>query len=90
MEEWYSAVHKLKDDSEDPKSTREFCFHVYHDLMFIKNYRKIKEKDKFRNRKGPEFEAWTTELMDEFSQELITEVLSDDTFWSLTLKNTIG
>jgi hypothetical protein len=75
---------------EDPKHTRKFCFQVFHDLMFIKQNRKLKEKEKFRQRKGPEFDAWTTELQDEFSQELITEVLSDDTFWNLTLKNTLG
>jgi hypothetical protein len=90
MEEWYSSVRKLKDDSEDPKHTREFCFQVYHDLMFIKQNRKLKEKEKFRNRKGPEFEAWTTELQSEYSSELITEVLSDDPFWNLTLKMTLG
>jgi hypothetical protein len=90
MEAWYSAVHKLKDQSEDPKHTRDFCFRVYHDLMFIKQNRKIKEKEKFYQRKGAEFEAWTTELQDEYSQELITEVLSDDTFWKLALENTLG
>ena len=90
MEEWYSIVRNLKDESEDPKYTREFCFHVYHDLMFIKQNRKLKDKAKFRDRKGPEFEAWTTELEEEYSSELITTVLSDDTFWSITLKNTLG
>lgn len=90
MEAWYSEVRKLKDESEDPKHTREFCFRVYHDLMFIKQNRKLKDKDKFYARKGPEFDSWTTELQDEYSQELITEVLSDDKFWELTLKNTLG
>ena len=90
MEEWFSIVRKLKDESEDPKHTREFCFQVYHDLMFIKNNRKLKDKAKFRDRKGPEFEAWTTELESEFSSEMITEVLSHDDFWNSTLKNTLG
>jgi hypothetical protein len=87
MEAWYSAVHKLKDDSEDPKYTREFCFRVFHDLMFIRLNRKLKDKQKFVNRKGPEFEAWTTELEGEYSQEMITAILSDDEFWSATMKN---
>ena len=82
MEEWYSAVRKLKDDSEDPKHTREFCFRVYHDLMA----RKIKDKTKFRNRTGPDFESWTTELHEEYTQEMITAILSDDEFWGATLK----
>lgn len=90
MEDWYSAVRQLKDESEDPKLTRELCFHIYHDMMFIKLNRKLKEKDKFRNRKGAEFEAWTTELEDEYSQELITHVLSYDPFWTETIKNTLG
>lgn len=90
MDAWYSIVHKLKDESEDPKLTREFCFRVYHDLMFIKQYRKLKEKDKFRNRKGAEFEGWTSELLESYSQELITNVLSDDAFWKTTIELTLG
>lgn len=87
MEAWYSAVRKLKDDSEDPKHTREFCFRVYHDIVFIKQNRKLKDREKFRSRKGPEFESWTTELEEEYTQALITAVLSDDEFWSETMKN---
>jgi len=90
MEDWYSIVRRLKDESEDPKHTREFCFQVYHDLMFIKFNRKLKDKEKFIKRKGPEFDSWTNELQDEFSQELITEVLSDDIFWRKTLEHTLG
>jgi hypothetical protein len=90
MEEWYSIVRRLKDESEDPKHTRDFCFQVYHDLMFIKFNRKLKDKEKFINRKGPEFDSWTNELQNEFSQELITEVLSDDKFWRKTLDHTLG
>jgi hypothetical protein len=82
MEAWYSAVRKLKDESEDPKYTRDFCFHVYHNLI----QRKIKDKKKFRERRGPDFESWTTELNEEYSQEFITSILSDDEFWNATLK----
>ena len=82
MEAWYSAVRKLKDESEEPKDTRDFCFHVYHNLI----QRKIKDKKKFRDRKGPEFESWTTELNDDYSQEFITSILSDDDFWSATME----
>jgi len=90
MEEWYSIVRKLKDESEDAKHTRDFCYEVYHDLMYIKQNRKLKDKEKFYNRKGHEFEAWTDELADTYSQDLITAVLSDDVFWKTTLKITLG
>jgi hypothetical protein len=90
MEAWYSTVRNLKDESEDAKLTRDFCFDVYHDLMYIKQNRTLKEKDKFRNRMGVEFDTWTNELLDSYSQEMITEVLSDDAFWNATLAVTFG
>ena len=90
MEEWYSAVRKLRDVSEDSKLTRDLCFHIYHDLMYIKLNRKLKDKQKFRERKGHEFDAWTTELAEGYGSELISEVISDNEFWNLTLKHTIG
>ena len=89
MEAWYSAVRKLKDESEDPKYTREFCFDVYHDLMFIKQNRRLKDKEKFRNRKGIEFDAWTSELSHKYSSELISIIISDDEFWNETMKITL-
>jgi hypothetical protein len=90
MEAWYSTVRNLKDESEDAKLTRDFCFDVYRDLMYIKQNRTLKEKDKFRNRMGVEFDTWTNELLDSYSQEMITEVLSDDAFWNATLAVTFG
>ena len=86
MEAWYSAVRKLKDESHDPKLTRDLCFHIYHDIVFIKQNRKLKEKQKFRERTGIEFDAWTTELTENYSSELISEVISTDEFWNQTLK----
>lgn len=90
MEAWYSAVRDLKDDSDDPKLTREFCYRVYHDLMYIKQFRKLREKDKFMKRMGVEFDTWTNELIEAYSHELISNVLSDDTFWNATLAVTLG
>ena len=90
MEAWYSAVRKLKDVSEDPKLTRDLCFQIYHDLMYMKLNRKLKDKQKFRERKGHEFDAWTTELAEGYGSELISEVISDNEFWNSTLKYTIG
>lgn len=86
MEEWYSIVRTLKDESENPKFTRDFCFRVYHDLIS----QKIKDKVKFRERKGPEFVSWTTELEEDYSSDVISIILSDDLFWKQTLKVTIG
>jgi len=86
MEAWYSAVRKLKDESDDPKLTRDCCFRIYHDLVFIKQNRKLKEKQKFRERKGHEFDGWTTELSQEYSSELISEVISNNEFWNESLK----
>jgi hypothetical protein len=90
MEAWYSAVRKLKDVSEDPKLTRDLCFQIYHDLMYMKLNRKLKDKQKFRERKGHEFDAWTTELAEGYGSELISEVISDNEFWNSSLKYTIG
>lgn len=91
MEELYSAVRKLKDESEDPKLTREFCFRVYHDLMRIEELIKSSDKKEFRERKGPKFEGWTSTLLEDgYSQELISSILSDDTFWQATLAVTLG
>jgi hypothetical protein len=86
MEAWYSAVRKLKDESHDPKLTRDLCFHIYHDLVFTKQNRKLKEKQKFRERRGVEFDSWTTELSEGYSSLLISEVISNDEFWNQTLK----
>ena len=86
MEAWYSAVRKLKDESEDSKLTRDLCFHIYHDLVFTKQNRKLKEKQKFRERRGVEFDSWTTELSEGYSSRLISEVISNDEFWNETLK----
>lgn len=82
MEEWYSAVRNLKDELEEPKLVREFCFRVYRDLI----QRRIKDRKKFRDRKGPEFESWTTELNEDYTQEFLSYILSDDKFWSATLQ----
>ena len=86
MEAWYSEVRKLRDVSEDSKLTRDLCFHIYHDLIFIKLNRKLKEKQKFRERKGAEFDSWTTDLAEGYGSELISEVISTDDFWNETLK----
>ena len=81
METWYNIVRRLQDESENKYTTRKFTERVFHEL---KNG-KIREKQKFKNRMGPEFEQWVLSLMDDYSQEFVTEILHDDEFWEETL-----
>lgn len=82
MEEWHRIVRNFKDDSSDPYLTQLFMYRVFHDLTS----KKIKEKVKFKNRMGPEFEQWAAGLEQEFPKELMVEILNDDEFWEITLK----
>jgi hypothetical protein len=86
MEEWYSKVRRLKDESEDKNKTEQFVTKVFHDLSRMK----IKEKVKFKQRMGPEFENWVLHFGESYSSEFISEILGDDEFWDLTLKLTRG
>lgn len=86
MEEWKSVVRSLKDDSEIPYKTEELAIRIRQDLKKFK----IKDKGKFRQRMGPEFENWILSLSENFSQEVVKEIISDDDFWTATLKITIG
>ena len=86
MEKWYSIVRNLQDESENKYMTAKFTERVYHDL---KNSR-IREKQKFKNRMGPEFDQWILRLSDEFAEEMIQEIVNDDEFWELTLLLTQG
>ena len=93
MEAWYSAVRNLKDDAEDPKSVRQLCFRVYGDLSNVRKLkslrpcpeRVLKSRKEFRERKGAEFDHWTSQLEEEYPREMISAVLGDDTFWNTTL-----
>lgn len=82
MEEWHRIVRNFKDDSSDPYLTQLFMYRVFRDL----STKKIKEKVKFKNRMGPEFEQWAAGLEQEFPKELMVEILNDDEFWEITLK----
>jgi hypothetical protein len=86
METWYSIVRKLQDESESKYKTLKFAERVYREL---KNGR-IREKQKFKNRMGPEFEQWVASLMDEFPETMVKEIISDDEFWEQTLLVTQG
>jgi hypothetical protein len=81
METWYSIVRKLQDESESKYLTRKFAERVFREL---KNAR-IREKQKFKNRMGPEFEQWVSSLLDDFPEDMVKEIISDDEFWEQTL-----
>lgn len=86
MEKWYAIVRKLQDESENKYLTRKFCEDVFHDLTNAR----IREKQKFKNRMGPEFEQWAASLVERYSQDMVTELLNDDEFWIETLQITQG
>ena len=88
MEEWYSAVRRLKDESENGYRTEEFCHRIFQDLKRMKL--SSKEKGKFIQRMGPQFTQWTSSLEADYAESLVTAILNDDTFWDLTLKATIS
>lgn len=81
MDKWYAIVGNLKDESEDPYKTQQFTHQVYRELRRSK----IKDKGKFKNRMGPEFEQWISHLIQEYVPELVHEIINDDEFWLETL-----
>jgi hypothetical protein len=86
MDAWYIKVRQMKDESENTYLTKKFTDKVFYDLSHMR----IREKGKFKNRMGPEFEHWVAGLATEYSNELINSILGDDDFWNLTLKLTLG
>ncbi len=86
MEKWYTIVRQLQDESENKYLTRKFCEKVFHDLY---NSR-IREKQKFKNRMGPEFEHWAASLAEEYGEDMVKEILNDDDFWVETMLITQG
>jgi hypothetical protein len=81
MEKWYNLVLNFKDESVDSYKTQDFCHQVFREL----DSAKIKEKGKFKQRMGPEFEQWSAKLSTQYPPELVTEILQDDEFWLETL-----
>ena len=86
MKKWYTIVRRLQDESESKYLTRHFCEEVFH---VLKNSR-IREKQKFKNRMGPEFEQWTNSLYEEYAKDMVMEILNDDEFWTETMLVTQG
>lgn len=86
MEEWYSKVRQLKDESEDRALTRQICESIYHYLKRTK----IKEKTKFKERMGPEFDKFIGTFADKYPESTFYNIISNDDFWDYTLKLMIG
>jgi hypothetical protein len=84
MEEWNSEVRKLKDESDDPVLVKDFCYRIFQDLKRLK----IKDKKKFGQRLGPDYENWKELLEMDYPKILVKEILGDDDFWKLTWKVT--
>jgi hypothetical protein len=84
MEEWYSAMRILREESDNSSLVKDFCYRIFQDLKRIK----VKDKKKFAQRLGPDFEGWTELLELDFPKPLVREILHDDDFWKLTLKVT--
>jgi hypothetical protein len=86
MEKWYAIVRNLQDQSENKYLTRKFCEELFHDLTNAR----IREKQKFKNRMGPEFEQWVAGLTQTYNSNMVSEILNDDEFWIETLQITQG
>jgi len=82
MEEWNKMVRILKDESMEPNKTAQLADRIFQDLKRMK----IKDKKKFVQRLGPEFENWALKLEDDYPSYIVTNILNDDDFWTLTLK----
>jgi hypothetical protein len=80
MEDWYREVRNLRDISEEPYKTEDFCHFIWHSL----NTMRIKKPEKFKQKIGPEFDSWTHSLEDRFEENLIKPILNNDGFWLLT------
>ena len=86
MEAWYEILRRLEDESTNRYRTQQ----TVHDIFRQLSRSRIKDKGKFKNRMGPEFEAWAAAMVEKHGEELVTELLNDDEFWTTTLALTIG
>lgn len=86
MEEWNKKLRQLKDESENPYITQQFAETIFQQLIPRNKLLKIKNKDKFSQRVGPEFELWAEQMEEKFPKPLVRAMLNDDEFWKLTLE----
>ena len=85
MEQWYSKVRDFKDESESPYIVQTFTRTVFMDVVRFLKYMPKERKVKFKQRLGPEFEQWFSELSDLYPEIMVKEIIEDDDFWKLTL-----
>ena len=76
----------MKDESENSYITQQFANTIFQQLVPRNKLLKIKNKDKFSQRLGPEFELWAEHLEEMFPKSLVRAMLNDDEFWKLTLE----
>ena len=86
MQAWYSKVRQMKDESESAYTTELAVKKMFYDLKRLR----IKDKGKFKQRMGPDFESWIASLNERFPSSTVSAIISDDEFWELTLKLTLG
>lgn len=86
MDKWYTILRSLQDESENKYLTRKVCEQIFHELYNAH----IKEKQKFKNRMGVEFEQWVNNLINEYSEDMVLEIINDEEFWTETLAITQG
>jgi len=87
MEQWYSKVRDFKDDSERPYMVQTFTRTVFMDVAQFLKYMSKERKTKFKQRMGPEFEQWISELSELYPEIMVKGIIEDDEFWKLTLDN---
>ena len=80
MEEWYSLVRKLEDETENPKILNNATHEIFRTIASLK----IKEKHKFEERMGSEFERFVESLKS--PPEMVKYLLWNDEFFTLTMK----
>jgi hypothetical protein len=86
MEEWYHQVRIMREESDNGPLVKEFCYYIFQDLKLLK----VKDKKKFAQRVGPDYEGWTEMLEEKYPKPMVREILHDDDFWKLTLKQSRG
>jgi hypothetical protein len=75
MEAWNSIVRRM---DTSPRLAEAF--------FRIVSRMRIKEKNKFTQRMGPEFESVVSQLSEEFDPEDVRELLSNDEFFNATME----
>ena len=85
MEEWYSKVRDFKDESESPYLVQTFVRTVFMDVVRFLKLMPKERKIKFKQRLGPEFEQWVSELSELYPEIMVKDIIEDDKFWELTL-----